>query len=64
MKNIKHPIQTYEVCGLIAPDDKAQKLEEADSGFSILLDPEKVTDVEEKREILEAALALLENLED
>ena len=62
VKNIKHPIQTYEVCGPVGP--KAEKLEETDRGFSILLDPEKVTDVEEKREILEAALALLENLED
>jgi len=64
VKNIKHPIQTYEVCGPIDAASKNEKIEQQDSGFSILVDPGKVTGVEQKREILEQALAMLEKLED
>jgi class 3 adenylate cyclase len=63
VKNIKHPIQTYEVCGELLKLSHAHPIKESDDGFSLLIDPETIGDVAVKRQLLHKALALLERLE-
>ena len=64
VKNITHPIQTYEVRGAVGTIAARACLEEKSDGFSVFVDPDTVTGIQQKREILEAALALLDRLDD
>jgi adenylate cyclase len=64
VKNITHSIQTYEVRGAVGTLAERVRLEEKSEGFSVFVEPDTVTGIEQKREILEAALALLDRLED
>ena len=62
VKNIKHPIQTYEVRG-----DKQDMLSEPltiqENGFSLFIDPNDLTQLQQKRVALEKALMLLNHLD-
>jgi hypothetical protein len=57
VKNIKYPIQTYEVKG--QKEDLHQTIEEKHDGFSLFIDPKKITDISRKKDLLEEALYLL-----
>jgi class 3 adenylate cyclase len=57
VKNIKHPIQTYKVVGKL--EDYLNPIEEKHDGFSLFIDPGLITNVGQKRELLEKALNLL-----
>ena len=63
VKNIKHPIQTYEVRGDLKAQARSQTFGEQFDGFSVFIDPSKVKDIENKREILERALHILNQLD-
>lgn len=63
VKNIKHPIQTYEVRGHIDDFQIAREMDEKSDGFSLYIDPLKIDEISEKRELLEKALTMLENLD-
>ena len=60
VKNITHPIQTYEVIGTIDKERKTKnKLEVETPGLSLFLDPSLITEQKSSRLILEQALTLL-----
>ena len=63
VKNITHPIQTFEVLSDRLGDQSIDQLDEAADGFELYLDPLSIKDVEHKRQLLERALSLLEDLE-
>jgi len=58
VKNMKHPIQTYEALG---HGSEAELLDAALDGFRVYVDPSHGGDVAAKRAVLERALALLED---
>ena len=58
VKNMKHPIQTYEALG---HGSEAELLDAALEGFRVYVDPSHGGDVAAKRAVLERALALLED---
>jgi hypothetical protein len=58
-----YPIQTYEVRGALGAGVHDQQLEEQSDGFSLFLDCAKVNEIEQKRELLQKALSLLDSLE-
>ena len=60
VKNIKHPIQTYEIKGL--KKEISEPLSAKEKGFSLFMDPSCVEGVEEKRKALEEALRLLNRM--
>ena len=60
VKNIKHPIQTYEIKGL--KKDLSEPLQAEEKGFSLFMDPSCSEDIEEKRKVLEEALRLLNRM--
>jgi class 3 adenylate cyclase len=62
VKNIKHPIQTYEVKGLVG-DSYLSKMDESHDGFSLFIDPENIGDIVNKRQLLQEALELLNRLD-
>ena len=64
VKNIKHPIQTYEVRGQKSDMPSANEMEMTieEEGFSLFIDPKNVDNVSETREALEKALLLLNTL--
>jgi len=62
VKNIKHPIQTYEVRGEKS-EFLSQPMKLNDAGFSLFIDPGEITGIDEKREALEKALNYLNHLE-
>ena len=64
VKNIKHPVQTYEVRGSAGAGEGCGSIDVHSEGFALMLDPNSVSGVEEERAILGRALALLEQLED
>ena len=64
VKNIKHPIQTYEVRGHIDDIQEEQQMDEQADGFSLFIDPGKIDGIGEKRELLERALSILDSLDD
>jgi class 3 adenylate cyclase len=64
VKNIKHPIQTYEVCGRLDEVSGGRQIEETAEGFSLFIDPSKIEGVQDKRDLLERALAILDRIED
>ena len=64
VKNIKHPIQTYEVRGRMDDHQHRESIDVSLDGFSLQIDPERVGDLSEKRELLERALAILERCND
>ncbi|MEC8191349.1 MAG: adenylate/guanylate cyclase domain-containing protein, partial [Myxococcota bacterium] len=64
VKNIKHPIQTYEVRGAIDRLNSRQPVNVQSDGFTVVVDPERMTSIGEKRAVLERALALLDQLDD
>jgi len=57
VKNIKHPIQTYEVKGKIGHINRPIK--ENHDGFSLHIDPKSIKDIKHKKELLEEALKAL-----
>ena len=61
VKNIKHPIQTYEVKGKLS--EIAEKMDESDEGFSLFIDPNRVQNVGQKKAMLEEALNILNRYE-
>ena len=63
VKNIAHPIQTYEVVGEVGAASGLEPVEAHGDGFSLVIDPAKIDDVEAKRALLERALSMLEKLE-
>ena len=64
VKNIKHPIQTYEVRGAMDDLNRRQPVNERSDGFTVVVDPDTVTAIPDKRAVLERALALLDQLDD
>ena len=62
VKNITHPIQTYEVIGNISSSSKDSTIREESDGFSVFIDPKTIDHLDRKKEILESALDLLNNL--
>ncbi|MEC7984150.1 MAG: adenylate/guanylate cyclase domain-containing protein [Myxococcota bacterium] len=60
VKNIRHPIQTYEVRG--STQDLIKELNQEMDGFSLFIDPSKRDDMQHKKELLERALNLLNRL--
>lgn len=62
VKNIKHPVQTYEVRGQPSNASNSMSIEESDDGFRLYIDPENIDDVIGKRLLLSEALALLDRL--
>jgi class 3 adenylate cyclase len=62
VKNITHPIQTYEVIGNMSSSSKDGEIREESDGFSVFIDPKTIDHVDRKKEILESALDLLNNL--
>ena len=63
VKNITHPIQTYEVLSDQQLDEFLEQLDETADGFSLYLDPLSIKEVANKRRLLERALFLLKDLE-
>tara|TARA_Y100001958_G_C21022396_1_gene398439 strand:- start:274 stop:804 length:531 start_codon:yes stop_codon:yes gene_type:complete len=61
VKNIKHPIQTYEVKGKVG--ETAKQIDESDDGFSLFVDPNVLKNVKQKKTILEEALNILNRYE-
>ncbi|MEE2743051.1 MAG: adenylate/guanylate cyclase domain-containing protein [Bdellovibrionota bacterium] len=61
VKNIKHPIQTYEVKGKIGEEN--QQVDENHDGFSLFIDPKIIKNVKEKKALLEEALNILNQYE-
>ena len=61
VKNIKHPIQTYEVKGKVGETTK--QMDESDDGFSLFIDPKVLKNVEQKKAMLEEALSILNRYE-
>ncbi len=59
VKNIAHPIQTYEVRGPKEELDNIQNISIEEDGFSLQIDPTSINQIEEKKKVLEDALALL-----
>ena len=64
VKNIKHPVQTYEVRGELLSASNSMSIEESDDGFRLFIDPENIDDVVGKRLLLSEALALLDRLSE
>lgn len=64
VKNIKHPVQTYEVRGELSNASNSMSIEESDDGFRLYIDPENIDDVIGKRLLLSEALALLDRLSE
>ena len=64
VKNIKHPIQTYEVRGQKSdmPSVNEREMTIQEEGFSLFMDPKSIANVNETREALEKALLLLNTL--
>ena len=62
VKNITHPIQTYEVIGNIISPSKDVAIREDSDGFSVFIDPKTIDHLDRKKEVLERALDLLNNL--
>ena len=64
VKNIKHPIQTYEVRGQKSdmPSANEREMTIQEEGFSLFMDPKSIANVNETREALEKALLLLNTL--
>ncbi|MBM75415.1 MAG: hypothetical protein CMK59_08430 [Proteobacteria bacterium] len=60
VKNIKHPIQTYEVKGV--KEELSEPISSKKEGFSLFLDPSCSEDVEQKRRALEEALRVLNRM--
>ena len=63
VKNIAHPIQTYEVIGNLNTDLLDKTIEEELDGFSIYIDPKTIDQIEKKKEVLERALDLLSQID-
>ena len=59
VKNIAHPIQTYEVVAHLNLDLLEEEIKEESDGFSVYIDPKTIDQIEKKKEILERALNLL-----
>ena len=59
MKNIKHPIQTYEVRGHISEISNFTEIDVQGKGFSLFVDPNSLDNIEEKKQALEDALSML-----
>ena len=64
VKNIKHPVQTYEVRGELSSASNSMSIEESDDGFRLYIDPENIDDLIGKRLLLSEALALLDQLSE
>lgn len=64
VKNIKHPVQTYEVRGSVELGDGPVPIDSHSDGFTLRIQPDRLSSIEEKRTILQRALALLDRLED
>jgi class 3 adenylate cyclase len=63
VKNIAHPIQTYEVVGELGAGTGLPNVAEHEEGFSLVIDPNKIQDVDKKRVLLQQALSMLDKLE-
>ena len=63
VKNIAHPIQTYEVRGHRNELEHLEQISVQDNGFSLEVDPHNLGNIPEKKKALEDALALLNLLE-
>jgi len=61
VKNIKHPIQTYEVKGKAG--EASKQIDESDDGFSLFMDPTVLKNVKQKKAMLEEALNILNRYE-
>jgi class 3 adenylate cyclase len=63
VKNIAHPIQTYEVVAHLNLDLLEEEIKEESDGFSVYIDPKTIDQIEKKKEILERALNLLSQID-
>ncbi|MEE2960913.1 MAG: adenylate/guanylate cyclase domain-containing protein [Myxococcota bacterium] len=63
VKNIQNPIQPYEVRGTHEHIASPLKVDEKGEGFSLFIDPMTIDGIQEKRDLLEEALRLLDRLE-
>ena len=63
VKNIAHPIQTYEVVAHLNLDLLEEAIKEESDGFSVYIDPKTIDQIEKKKEILERALNLLSQID-
>jgi class 3 adenylate cyclase len=63
VKNIAHPIQTYEVVGELGAGSGLPNVAEHEDGFSLVIDPDKIQDIDKKRALLQQALSMLDKLE-
>ena len=63
VKNIAHPIQTYEVVGELGDESALRPVESHSTGFSLMLDPHTVDDIATKRALLKQALDVLDAVE-
>ena len=61
VKNIKHPIQTYEVRGFNTEIMEERELSIHEEGFSLFLHPNSIQNVAETREQLQKALTMLDS---
>ena len=62
VKNISHPINTFEVKNEVSKTDQPIDIGGPEDGFSLYLDPNAIENIEEKREILEKAIILLNKI--
>lgn len=63
VKNITHPIQTYEVIGPINLNAFQNDFPEESVGFWLFIDPQEIDNVNAKKEILSRALERLDQLD-
>ena len=62
VKNISHPVNSYEVINEVNKVDQAIDISSHEDGFSLYLDPGSVKNIKEKREILEKAMMILNKI--
>ena len=64
VKNITHPIQTYEVVGPINSNDFHNNIQAESNGFSLFIDPEELDNIKTTKETLNQALEMLEKIKN
>ncbi len=62
VKNITHPVQTYEVIDSINSDNLQNNFQEESTGFSLFIDPQELDNVKTTKKALNRALELLDKL--
>ena len=62
VKNITHPVQTYEVIDSINSDNLQNNFQEESTGFSLFIDPQELDNVKTTKKALNRALDLLDKL--